>query len=223
MKKTAGMMVAGAAIFLALLGADQYAKIEANKPFEPTEGKHFTKIEQSADFNKALETLGVKSGESFEILSYSCPACKSMEPLFDYVAKSNQIVLHKFHLGGVNDAAGKAEFMVKHQANASLKDFRGKMYDEFLSSNTTKEKESFALTLPLHYGITADQVAMMDTKASEYTKAINDLADSVGLKSTPSLYIGGQYYILQQNHKTGEQFMETISHVLGLIEANKVK
>ena len=223
MKKAAGLMMAGAAIFLALLGADQYAKFQANKPFEPTEDKHFVKIDQSVDFNKALETLGVKNGESFEILSYSCPACKNMEPLFDHVANSNQIVLHKFHLGGVNDVAGKAEYMVKHQAPADLKDFRAKMYDEFLSASTAKEKESFALTLPLYYGITADQVAMMDTKASEYTKAINDLADAVDLKSTPSLYLGGQYYIVQQNHKTGEQFMKTISHVLALIEANKAK
>ncbi|MCY9861240.1 hypothetical protein OTK49_01765 [Vibrio coralliirubri] len=223
MKKTISVIVAGATVFLALLGADHYAKAQANKPFEPTENKHYVQVTKSKDFKDALKTLGVQNGESFEILSYSCPACKNMEPLFDHITSSKQLVMHKFHLGGVNDAAGKSEYIIKKASPENLNDFREKMFAKYLSDSTVDDKNSFAMSIPLSYGITSEQIIDMDNKASEYTKALNTLADAVDLKSTPSLYIGGEYYIMQQNHKTGEQFKQTISHVVGLLDSKIAK
>ncbi|MDS1821651.1 hypothetical protein QX249_13335 [Vibrio parahaemolyticus] len=212
MNKKVSLLLVGLGCLAALIGADQYsrytAKVEASKPSEPTEGVHYKEIEIPEDAKVILNKLGVKEGETFEIMSYTCPACNNMEPLLHHFEVLG-IKVHKFQIGMDNIPLAEAEYFVKEKSAHNLPEFRKEMFTKMLSSASSEEKVTFAKHIPLEYGLSLDNLAELDVKATEYKYLTLALADKLKVSHTPTIYVAGKYELIQKNHNSFEQFSKT--------------
>ncbi|KDM91001.1 hypothetical protein [Photobacterium galatheae] len=219
MNKKISLLCVGLACLGALIGADQYnryqTRIEAGKPFIPIEGKHYQVISKSEEVNALLTKLGVKEGETFEIMSYTCPACKSMEPMLDFF-EAKGVPIQKFQIGMDTLPLAEAEYFVKEKSASNLNAFRKEMFIKMLSSAPAHEKITFAKQIPLEYGLSLDDLAAFDVKATTYKQLTLALADKLQVTHTPTIYVAGQYELIQKNHDSFEQFSKTFEHALNL-------
>lgn len=219
MNKKISLLLVGLGCLAALVGADQYnryqAKVEASKPFSPIEGVHYNKVDISQDAKAILTKLGVNNGETFEIMSYTCPACYNMEPLL-HSFEVHGFKVHKFQIGMDNIPLAESEYFVKEKSAHNLPEFRKEMFTKMLSSAPSAEKVTFAKHIPLEYGLNLDDLAKLDAKATEYKYLTLSLADKLKVSHTPTIYVAGKYELIQKNHNSFEQFSKTFMHTLDI-------
>lgn len=206
------------AILLLFIASDFLAKHmaaqKANEPFQPKEGVHFVKIEKAQEISDLLLRLGVGEFDSFEIMSYSCHACRSIEPVLEYVERVKNIDIHKFQLGNETIPMAEAEYYVSQVAPANLPVFRDRMFTKMMSRSELKDKVSFARNVPFEFGITPEQLNSMDVDAKQYADDTTKLADLLKVTKTPTVYVKGQYMIVHEAHENFDQYSQTLEFIL---------
>jgi thiol-disulfide isomerase/thioredoxin len=206
------------AILLLFIASDFAAKHlatqRANEPFQPKEGVHFVKIDKTPEISDLLLSLGVGEADTFEIMSYTCPACRSIEPVLEYVERVKNIDIHKFQLGNDSIPMAEAEYYVSQISPANLTVFRDRMFTKMTSHADLKEKVSFAKNVPFEFGITPKQMNEMDVYAKQYAKDTTKLADLLKVTKTPTLYVKGQYMIVHEAHENFDQYSQTLEYIL---------
>lgn len=201
-------------LVLADYTANYYEERQATKPFKPKPEVHYTKVTHNKETAKLLLELGINSGESFEIMSYTCPACGSIDPVLDYLSDTNNIPIHKFQLGSESIPMAEAEFIVASISPNNLKQFRRKMFSKMLSPSSLSDKINFAKTIPFEFGATIEQITALEVQSKAYAKNTVALADLLNVTQTPTVYINGHYKIIHSAHHNYKEYISTVSHLL---------
>ena len=212
--------MASIAILVGFIASDQYMSHLDSKPFTPIEGKHFVEVENTPQLKKAMGNLNIKSGNTFEIMSYTCPACRTMDFTINNLASKYNLPTEKFQLGMDDIQLAEAEFYIKTRSPNNINDFRKNMFAKILSNDSYESKLQYAKTAPLEYGLDMEDLGELEVSAKLYKQHTIELADALELKSTPALYLGGKYHIIQSEHKNFEQFEITYKAITDKIKNN---
>lgn len=161
------------------------------------EGTHYTLIDEEK-IKPFLEPLGIKEGQSFEIFSYSCPACYGMEPLAHAIDKQFKLNLKQVQLGFEGIPLAEVDYYINHfYTGKDIASAKLNVYNLMLDhAKTTEQKIAIVKNPSELIGVKETDITdELKVKAELYSKQTVALADALELRSTPAIYIGGKYLL----------------------------
>lgn len=213
--------------FGALVGTNEYLSSQApsvSNGAAPTadtqtitefkEGVHY-KVVDTSSVTQTLNSLGIQQGESFEIFSYSCPACMMFDPILSKMSLDTGAKIHKLQLGFDNFPIAQVDYYLKKSLEGkSLNEARTALFDLMINSDLNFDKKVEALeNFPASRAITGEEIAYLKKGAEEYSQLTRKLAVDMQISGTPTIIFHGKYEVLRQNLNTIKDFEELYKHL----------
>ncbi|MDK9793258.1 thioredoxin domain-containing protein [Vibrio sp. D431a] len=222
MLKKAIIGAVAVAIAIIAIIANEVINRSTDNPFDKVttitefkEGIHYSVI----DTNKIkpyLDQLGINEGESFEIFSYTCPACFGFEPLVNAIDKKYSLNITQLQLGFEGLPLAEIDYLIKalHTGN-DRKAAKIAVYNLMLDHAKTLEQKKAEVMNPINVlGVSENEITEeMKQKSKEYAEHTVALADALELQSTPSIYLGGKYLLHMAEIKSPNNLFRLIEEL----------
>ena len=188
------------------------------------ESVHY-KVVDAKSIRETLSKLEIGQNESFEIFSYSCPACMMFEPILDNLSLETGANIHKVQLGFNNFPIAEVDYIIaKSLEGDNLKKARSDLYALMTNSGMNFEKKVEALEVfPASRAITPEETKHLTSGANDYRDLTRKLAVDLDISGTPTLVLFGKYEVLRENLKTSTDLIALYKHLEGLSDSSQVE
>lgn len=191
----------------------QFKNIEVITEFK--EGTHYTTIDEKA-VAPYLEPLGIAADQSFEIFSYSCPACLGFESLANAIDSKYKLDMRKIQLGFEGIQLAELDYVINTLLTGKEKSVaRLATYDLMLDHAKSIEQKIAIVSNPneligIDSSLVTEEIKEASTVYADHTIA---LADALQLQSTPSIYIKGKYLLNMAEIKSPDNLFRLMEHL----------